>query len=118
MATRTTVELIDDFDGSEATQTIPFSVNGASYMIDLNDKHAKQFRTTIEPFIGKARKAAPAPRRGAAPRNLRNPNLPARSRRAFLADVRVWAKRHGHKVSDRGRVPDDVMAKYEQAHRD
>ncbi len=33
------------------------------------------------------------------------------------AEVRTWAREHGYAVSDRGRVPGDVRAAYEWAHR-
>ena len=33
-----------------------------------------------------------------------------------LSDVRYWARDQGIKVSDRGRIPADVLARYRAAH--
>ena len=37
MAQRTQVILVDDIDGSEATQTVTFGIDGVTYEIDLNE---------------------------------------------------------------------------------
>ena len=47
---------------------------------------------------------------------------PARRRRraaapqATTAEIRAWARENGHRVSDRGRMPAEVVAAYEAAH--
>ncbi|HEV7195154.1 MAG TPA: histone-like nucleoid-structuring protein Lsr2, partial [Pedococcus sp.] len=33
-----------------------------------------------------------------------------------LADVRDWARKHGHTVSDRGRISAEIQAAYDKAH--
>jgi nucleoid-associated protein Lsr2 len=37
MARQTTVRFVDDLDGSEATGTVEFGLEGRSYEIDLSD---------------------------------------------------------------------------------
>jgi Lsr2 len=32
------------------------------------------------------------------------------------AQIRAWAKDHGHEISELGRIPDTVLAAYERAH--
>ena len=42
MATRTTVLVVDDLDGSEGAEPLSFALDGASYEIDLSEKNAEQ----------------------------------------------------------------------------
>ena len=44
MAKQVIQRLVDDIDGSEATESISFNVDGHSYQIDLNDRHAEELR--------------------------------------------------------------------------
>ena len=106
MAQRTQVLYVDDIDGSGAEGTVRFGFGGTDYEIDLNKKHADQFAEAIGPFIAAARKV-PGSRR--VVRGTRAP-------RADHSGVRAWAREQGIKVSDRGRIPADVLAKYEAAH--
>ncbi|HEU5418447.1 MAG TPA: Lsr2 family protein [Streptosporangiaceae bacterium] len=106
MAQRTQILYVDDMDGSEAEGTVRFGLDGVDYEIDLSQTHADQFARALAPFIGAARKT-PGTRR--AVRGLR----PARHDQS---DVRAWARAQGLKVSDRGRIPADVLARYEAAH--
>ena len=49
MARKTQVILTDDVDGSEATQTVSFALDGVAYEIDLNDSHAEQLESSSGP---------------------------------------------------------------------
>ena len=106
MAQRTQVLYVDDIDGSDAEGTIRFSFDGTDYEIDLNKKHADQLTQAIAPFIAAARKV-PSSRRSARG---------TRAGRQNLSDVRAWARDQGIKISERGRIPADVLAKYNTAH--
>jgi hypothetical protein len=106
MAQRTQVLYVDDIDGSEAEGTVRFGLGGAEYEIDLNKKHADQFAKVLSPFIAAARKV-PSSRRAARG---------SRTARHDQSDVRAWARENGLKVSDRGRIPADVLARYQAAH--
>jgi hypothetical protein len=106
VAQRTQILYVDDIDGSEADGTIRFGLGGADYEIDLNKKHADQLATTIRPYIDAGRKVSSSRR---AARGSR----PARHNQS---DIRAWARSQGLKISDRGRIPADVLAKYESAH--
>lgn len=107
MAQRTQVLFVDDIDGSEAVGTVRFGLAGADYEIDLSREHADQLSAAIQPYIAAARKVTAA--RKAAAR-------PARAPRHDQSEVRAWAREQGLKVSDRGRIPADVLSKYESAH--
>jgi hypothetical protein len=106
VAQRTQILYVDDMDGSEAESTVRFGLDGADYEIDLNNKHADQFAKAVGPYIDAARKVSAG----------RRPVRGARPARHDQSDVRAWARAQGLKVSDRGRIPADVLAQYESAH--
>ena len=108
MAQKTVVTFEDDLDGSAAEGTVTFSVNGVQYEIDLSQKNADKLARVFEPYVTSGRKvstrtSARAPR-GAGPR------------KQDQSAVREWARAEGIKVSDRGRIPADVLARYQAAH--
>jgi Lsr2 len=97
---------IDDIDGGEAAGTVRFGLDGVGYEIDLSAEHTKELHTALGKYIGHARKVGGASRR--APR----------SRAASAIDttsVRTWAREQGIDIKDRGRVPADIVAKYQAA---
>jgi hypothetical protein len=99
---------IDDIDGGEAEGTVRFALDGTDYEIDLNAKHTEDLRNALANYVAHARKAGGAARRGAA----------RGSRRASTVDtvaVRAWAREQGIGIKDRGRVPADVVAKYQES---
>ena len=57
MAQQTTVRFIDDLDGSDASGTFDFAVDGRQYQIDLSDENAAKLRDALAPYVGSARKA-------------------------------------------------------------
>src|SRR5215475_14050986 len=105
VAQRTQVLYVDDIDGTEAEGTVRFGLGGTDYEIDLNKKHADEFAQALSPFIAAARKV-PSARRARGARPVRHDQ----------SDVRAWARAQGIKVSDRGRIPADVLNKYQAAH--
>ena len=106
MAQKVTVALEDDLDGGPAAEAVRFGFAGADYEIDLSAKNAKDFRKQITPFIEHARKAG----RGAPRRAVRTAASRQRS-----GDIRAWAKEAGIEVSDRGRIPAEVVERYNAA---
>lgn len=107
MAQRVNVVLIDDLDGSEAAETVRFSLDGTNYAVDLSEAHANELRDLLAPYVGVARKLSGQRRmaRRAAANGEPNP-----------ADVRTWARENGHEVSSRGRIPAEVLQAYAAAH--
>src|ERR1700689_4709370 len=66
MAQKVQVLLVDDLDGSEATETVAFGLDGASYEIDLSSGNASKLRKELAGYVEHSRKAsAPARRRRA-----------------------------------------------------
>lgn len=109
MAQRVEVVLIDDKDGSQATETVTFALDGVSYEIDLSEKNAKSLRDDLAKWTGHARRAGSTGRRTSGRRG-------GASRRTDLAAVREWARANGHTVSDRGRISAEIQAAYDKAH--
>jgi len=56
MASKTITSLVDDLDGSEATETIRFALADTEYEIDLSDSNADRFRNSLDEFVAHARK--------------------------------------------------------------
>jgi hypothetical protein len=106
MAQKANVILVDDIDGSEAAETVPFALDGTHYEIDLNLQHARELRTRVAPFIGKARKVTVRGARSARPRG-------SAASGGSNKEIRDWARQRGRKVNDRGRIPAGIIAEYE-----
>ncbi|MDQ6524727.1 Lsr2 family protein [Nocardioides sp. LHD-245] len=111
MAQKVNIVLVDDIDGSEATQTISFGLDGAHYEIDLHDKNAAALRDALAPYVGHARKAG---RGGGAAKRGRAAAAPSGGVPA--KEVREWARGNGFTVPERGRIPSDVREAYDNAH--
>ncbi len=105
MARQVRVFLVDDIDGTGDARTIEFSIGRDAYTIDLSEKNASKLEAALAPFIEKATKAGRKTARKAGTRSS------AKDTNA----VREWARANGMKVSDRGRVPGNVVAAYEAA---
>lgn len=107
MARKTQVILTDDVDGSEASQTVSFGLDGVAYEIDLNDGHAEQLRERLEPWLSNGRRVGG--RRTAGTRRAVGGDSERNAR------IREWARKNGHEVSDRGRIAGTVIDAYEAA---
>jgi hypothetical protein len=108
MAQKVITLLTDDLDGSEASQTVLFGLDGKSYEIDLNDENNAKLREALAPYIGKGRRVGGG---GRATVRRMGTGKPAED----TAAVRSWAKANGFDVNDRGRVPASIREAYEKA---
>jgi hypothetical protein len=105
--TETVVSYLDDLDGTKATETVSFSIDGVAYEIDLSAKNAKAIRADIAKWSESARKAkrtAGKPRRAASAK----PSGEA-------AAIREWAAASGIAVPARGRIPKAIAEQYAAA---
>ena len=102
MAQKILVSLIDDIDGSEADETVSFAFDGVSYEIDLSSHNAELFRRVLAPYILRARRTV----------SQRRSVTRSEPGRELSSEIRKWAKRHGHKVSERGRIPASITRQY------
>lgn len=116
MAQKVQVVLIDDLDGSEASQTIGFGLDGSTYEIDLTEAHARELRDALATWVAHARKVSGSARAGGAGRATTPRRSKARVDAAQLQEIRRWAKENGHEIKDRGRISQDIQDAYQAAH--
>lgn len=106
MAQKTIVQLIDDLDGGAAAETVSFSLDGTGYEIDLSEKNAAKLRDVMAGYVAHARRAS----RTSAP--ARRGGRPARTDREQTAAIREWARKNGHRIGDKGRIPSHILEAY------
>jgi len=106
---RVITELVDDTDGTIIAdghgRTVAFSLDGASYEIDLTDENASKLESALASWIASARRVSGTPRRKPEQK---------RSKEQTQA-IRAWAIESGYQLSDRGRIPADIEAAFHEA---
>ncbi|MDP9886090.1 hypothetical protein J2W21_003615 [Sinomonas atrocyanea] len=100
MAKTVITTLVDDLEGTEADETINFSLDGRHYEIDLTADNAARLRDSLAGFVQAAR---PTAAREAFRRTTIQPQQRV---------IRAWATRNGIKVNDRGRIPQNIVEQY------
>ena len=112
MAQKITTLFIDDIDGGQANGTVRFALDGTEYEIDLNEAHSEELRSALGKYVTHARKVGGAARR--AGRGAGRGGRGAGSAQN-TTEIRNWARENGFDIKDRGRVPADLVAKYQAA---
>jgi len=112
VAQQVVVHLVDDLDGSEATTTVEFALDGKSYTIDLSDGNVGRLREALEPFVEAARRTGTRRRERPSARP-QQPSRPSGSDREYNNSVRQWARKNGWDIAARGRIPASVIDAYE-----
>nr|WP_281182180.1 Lsr2 family protein [Micromonospora mirobrigensis] len=103
-------KLVDDLDGGDADETVKFALDGVQYEIDLSAKNAEKLRDVFAQYIAHGTKVG----RGGVVVGGRA----ARGRGGATADreqnkaIREWAKKSGRDISDRGRIPQEIVDEY------
>ena len=108
------VVLTDDLDGSEATQTISYTIDGQEYEIDLSEENIQRFHEALEPFVEKSR---PVERRVASTARRNGRRRSGARWRDDIPQIRAWAEANGYEVSARGRIKKEVLDAYDEAHK-
>ena len=107
MAQKISVTFACDYDSREIPEgehmTRAFSLDGRDYEIDLCEKHSQKFDEVLSRFADKARKVT---------NRVGKPKRRTTAHRQRSADIRAWAKQSGMDVSERGRIPASVIAKW------
>lgn len=78
--------------GREA-HPVAFAVQGQQHTADLCPRHEEMLHHRVAPFLAVATTLSSRPQ----------------------LEVRAWLKERGHDVNNRGRIPDSLVALYEQA---
>ena len=106
---------------SKDVEELTFALDGTSYGIDLCPDHAAEMRDAFAPFVGSAQKTGRGSAGGGGPRRAaRSSSGSGRassggSDREEVQKIREWAREHGHKVSERGRLSSSVLEAYRAA---
>ncbi len=111
------VVLTDDLDGTPATRTIKFSVEGTSYEIDLSDENQARLQAALHDFVAGARvtRAARKPEEPPAePEEIVNQiEYPGKPKpKPTNPQLRQWARENGISVNPTGRIPASVRDAY------
>lgn len=115
-----TIRVCDLHDGGlvEATSRLDLALDGKRTRLDLCTDHLLQVRTTLATYLdaGTSATATTSATTGSAELSpARRIPTSRRSQTRRREQVRQWARNNGYQVADRGRVPGDVEAAYEQA---
>ncbi|MFD9551670.1 Lsr2 family protein [Nocardia salmonicida] len=114
MARKVVVTLIDDSDGTSiAEDTVAFEVDGVAYEIDLSCDNAAKLRESFDQWLPYARRTGRT--RASVRRSETKVSAGESHRRNDQSAIRAWARKHGHSVSARGRISDEVVAAYDKA---
>jgi hypothetical protein len=121
MAQKTIVTLVDDLTGEEAEDisTVEFALDGVTYEIDLDDKNSAKLRDALADYVAAARRTGGrrsgggGRRRSGAGTGTPRATSPGGYDRETSKQIREWAKAQGFEVSDRGRVPNNVVEAWE-----
>jgi hypothetical protein len=111
VAKRTIHVLVDDLDGGDADETVRFAIDGIQYEIDLSKKNANKIREVLTTYIAAGTKVG----RGGV---LAGGRSATRVRAGGGADrdqnraIREWAQSKGIQVSDRGRIKQEIVDRY------
>lgn len=111
MAQQFQVRYIDDLDGTdlgETSNTLSFAFEGKEYSIDLSDENAEAFRSAVAPYIEAGHRVT-----GNKTKTARKST--GKTSSGDTKAIRDWARTNGYDVSDRGRIPSDVMDAYAAA---
>jgi nucleoid-associated protein Lsr2 len=108
VAQQTIFKLVDDIDGSEADETVSFALDGVEFVIDLSADNAGKLRDTLAEYVGHARRTGGRKQRGGT--------APAANGKPDGQAVREWARSQGEAVAERGRIPQALVMRFQEAH--
>ena len=106
MAEKIIKQLVDDIDGSEATETINFTYRNVDYRLDLSEKNAQKLDAALQKWIEPAQTIG---------RRRRMPQ--PTGTRELTSQIRAWAISKGYGVSEKGRIAQSVIDDYHAAHK-
>ncbi|MFI5802986.1 Lsr2 family protein [Streptomyces sp. NPDC051561] len=112
MAQKVEILLIDDIDGGEANETVTFSLDGKAFEIDLTTANAEKLRGLLDPYTKNGRRTGG---KQVASRVTRGSSKASTGGGSDTAAIRQWAKKHGHNVNERGRIPAAIQEAYKKA---
>src|SRR5207248_3590117 len=115
MAQQVRVEMVDDLDGGVASQTVPFSLDGVSYEIDLSNANADELRDALARYVSASRRVGGRKIRLAAGQSadISASTVTSADRERSRA-IRAWAVENGFTGSVRGRIAAEIVQAYHE----
>lgn len=110
MARKIITHLTSDLSGTEADETITFSIDGRFHRIDLTTDEAHEFREHLAQYAAKGERLS---KQEAMKTTKASPTAKEREERT---NMRAWAKDHGYDIGDRGRISTEIREAYASAH--
>jgi hypothetical protein len=111
------VIIVDDLDGSEHdVTTIQLSVDGDTYEIDLSPSNLARLRQAVQPFTAAGRRVGTRKSPTNKGRSRAPKDMAAGKRDGRAARMRAWAKDNGYDLPAFGRIPNEVVEAYHEAH--
>lgn len=110
---------VDEFDGVTDAEIVEFSIDGVAYEIDLSAESKRQLIRDLERYINAGRRVTGKGAKKASVKKSSNNTVshkPAAEQTINNDAIRAWANSTGRKVSDRGRIPRDVVDAFHEAH--
>lgn len=125
MATVTRLEFTDDLDGKaldvDDINTVSWSWLGVDYEFDTSTTNLDRIETgrvPISTLLAKSRRVGGRKRTPGHKTTGKNRG-PAASDSNAAGDpttIRAWAREHGYELSNRGRIPAEIVEAYTQQH--
>lgn len=112
MARKTLVELVDDLTGEAADESVRFGLDGIEYTIDLTKGNAAELRTRLEVFVESAQRVKATKGTRTIGEKRKSQGLGREQNQA----IREWARANGEKVNERGRIPSELLTRFQEAH--
>jgi hypothetical protein len=115
VVTRIHTVLVDDLDASTIdVETVPFTVDGVTYTIDLSPTNRAALHQALLPYITAGRRLPKQPTRKAS-------SPPEQRARADNAKLRAWWAQHAGTLAlpaprNHGAIPQQVRDAYRTAH--
>lgn len=109
------IKRVDEFDGVSDAEIVDFSIDGVEYEIDLSQENKDRLYKDLDKYIqaGRRKTAVQSTRKSAHKAPTRKPAV---ENTANNDAIRHWAKSVGKTVSDRGRIPKDIIEAFDEAH--
>lgn len=112
MAQQVLTQYIDDLTGEQIEAgelTVErIVINNKRYKLDLGPKGVEKFNAAVGPLLAAAEAEGTFRIRGDVRRQVTTPSVDREQNQA----IRDWARKRGLQVSDRGRIPADVVEAY------
>jgi hypothetical protein len=119
----TIVRMLDDLDGTEAAETVRFSLDGVQYEIDLSAANATALRAELADYIvagrrdsggtgARRRQSSTRPNGHTGPGRTPSQAANRAESRAENRAIREWARGKRMQVADRGRIPPAIISAY------